>query len=754
MSRPFDHSFVPPQFSRIQLPPSAPTESATTSSMFLDADASPTDNTMMHKNTNTNTSSHFHDRDRVKNSRRSCLCGQSLADEDELYCSVTCARNDALSSLCFNEQKRTSGNSLSASTSCTSTSTLTASSSHSLLFGGGGFNTCSLSSNTLVSSGSGGLPGVSPQPSPFEICDAYPYPSTSTATYSGAAVGITSGFPLERPEHIERPINSHAAYSAEPGFGSHSTSAAVAFEDWSEDSASHYRRMTREEMRRDERIAERRRRRDRRGSVVLPGPFQEINERQYGLSTRQQPSMHSSDVAASAGAGAGGSIHPEEVPELVGGGHHRNSSSETFSTISTSMTSCSLESRINSFASLNLSRNPSVSSNRSSVSSLSRSNHGHAGILKPAFPGIEEREEDDGDADGDAVMDCRDRSRASHQQQLPPQLGTAIGRQMSSSTKNRFINPLGMDMGQDMKDILDEIIQMEHDFVLSSGSSDVEGDRDRERESHRHHTKNSKSHPRQRRKNPGVLPRTPPLGVAAARRLSVVPPPAPLRSSHRLQDENPFGTSSFLLTDTCRRPSNEQVEATATNTSTAARGPSQTRFSRHIPSKSLSEIENDIACSPVSVARLPPRRSASPVRRSLTFTPLAASCHPGRFDTPPYLIQRPNNPVPPSPSDILESGPHTLSTFQFPLGLGTPTTHRTGPLLHIRLNHDPLRPDSISDIRTPTQASIPHINSGKMATPSLGPALFPASPLLPPQQLVAPHSGLRLGMLLGSGEIV
>lgn len=463
--------------------------------------------------------------------------------------------------------------------------------------------------------------------------------------------------------------------------------------------ASHYRRMTREEMRREERKLGRRRRRDQRGSVVIPG-VEALDVREYGGGAREQP--HQVDDWQPLAVGQ----EDDALPELVGGRayhHTRNSSTATSSSVATSMTSCTLETRIDSFA---LSRSASTSSSASGRSSTvsSRSHRG----LKPAFPGIDERDED-----GDDEM--------------------GLGRGGGRSRASPFVAAATDEHHhQDMKAMLDEIIRMESDFVLYSSASEAE-------ENSRAATLN-----RSRRHHPhqpaATIPRTPPLGVAASRRLSLVVPPAPLRGSDR----------RYSMSSTPPMQLHHAELAIAAQLHRHSRG------GRHAPSKSLSHLEHDahLARSPMSTDRVPSRRSISPIRRSLTFAPLE-----NRFDTPPHLIRRPTNPVQPTPPQS-KVPTAALTRFRFPSGGNNgmdtpqPSQHLPLPLL-IDTKLGVELSSSSNELRTPTQSTMPILaldGSSSMMdaqtdTP-LGPSLFPPSPA----PTYAPDSGFRLGMLLGSND--
>lgn len=595
-----------------------------------------------------------------------------------------CARADALSSLCFHEQPTAFS---SSSSTASSLATLTASSS-------------STSNGTILS----GATSDCVPTGALMLCSLPSFASASLHSTLEPPYAPEEQYDWHNPNASD-PASVRDGVSPQPSNAllSEQLPAAKQF-DYDHATASHYRRMTREEMRREERKLDRRRRRDRRGSVVLPGPVavtQGVEPREYGGGARREQPHHLGQPPWPAAVDLGEPC--TTLPDLVGGARHtRNSSTATSSSIATSMTSCTLETRIDSFA---LSRSASVASSTASDDRSSVMSTRSHRALKPAFPGIEERDEDD--AMNEVVVSGAPAGRSRRR----------VPHVMRAATDEHH--------HQDMKAMLDEIIRMEHDFVLSSSASEAED------ASYAGHRPSRRSRSNQ---HTSAVPRTPPLGVAASRRLSTIVPPAPLRGFDRRH--------SMSATTPPIEPHHLEL-ATAVQLQRNSRG-------RHAPSKSLSHLEFDdahFARSPMSTDRVPPRRSASPIRRSLTF----ATSLENRFDTPPHLISRPMIPVQPTPPHLLVPNA-TLTTFRFPnatTGLDTPQPSQPMTLLIDTKSGHEL---SSSDLRTPTQAMMPILafdGSMDMQTDTpLGPSLFPPSPA----PTFAPNSGLRLGMLLGSND--
>ena len=423
--------------------------------------------------------------------------------------------------------------------------------------------------------------------------------------------------------------------------------------------ASHYRRVERENVRREERKDVRRRRRAE-ASVA-------------------STVSRSTTVSSSASS---------RVPELVGG-HSRNVSIASTSTSTSGWSG--------------LSRN---TSSASSASSSSRRYYG-GNTLNVGAAIIEDDDEEEWlGNDKPYIIPA---GKKHHRQGSIPRLG------------KKKLEPFGM--GQDMRDVLEEIISMEKGFSLDDPDA-------------------------MDPPLPGIFtatfdkpPRTP-SPVVLDRRKSVVPgaPGAPAR--HRPQLSNPLGSPGLLSN---RPPS---------------------LMTLHHSSLSESHTALYLAtASPVSG-----RRSASPkltARKSLTFSPDHAGPiipQQGRFDSPASGSMN----FTPSRRLINCTPQHhpAMDKWRFPAPGGTPSRSMSSdtpvkPRLQINTNAAQLRPHtthSPKDLPRPSLLWPP---------PALGDSLFPSSPAgtpdvdatrrVPPRStsepdVVAPHSGMRLGVLLGSGE--
>ncbi|WVQ84391.1 hypothetical protein IAT38_006543 [Cryptococcus sp. DSM 104549] len=264
-----------------------------------------------------------------------------LEDADGgIYCSVACARSDAINSLCYK--------------------------------------------------------AGSPPPRPLYTPDAGDHPPSFASAVSHALTRDTSS--------------------------ASSTSSAAAFADDADWQASHYRRLARADLRRQERREERRRRRAE-GSMAS------------SISTNRSTMMSTSSRA---------------VPDLVGGAagsHSRNAS--IASTVSTAFS---------------LSRNPSSASTASSR----RGGPGYGvGVqLESAIMEHEDEEEwlraEIGKPYTVAPLSTR-KQQAGHAQKE----SRSISRRRKATP-----DPLPFGMGQDMRDVLEEIIQMEKSFLVSDHEDD------------------------------------------------------------------------------------------------------------------------------------------------------------------------------------------------------------------------------------------------------------------------------------------
>ncbi|KAI9634826.1 uncharacterized protein MKK02DRAFT_37701 [Dioszegia hungarica] len=501
------------------------------------------------------------------------------------------------------------------------------------------------------------------------------------------------------------PIPTHP-----PSLGSAMPTPSAESTDGPDWNASHYRRMARADSRRDERREERRRRRAE-GSIASSA----ITSRSATLSTVSSSSSR--------------------VPDLVGGyTHSRNAST------------ASTASSVSGWSGSTLSRNPSSASN---ISSASRRYRGDAvGVIQ----------EDD---DEEEYLDTRPyplpgRGAGGMGMSLSGMGGGALGghkKSRSGHTKRKGAEP-PMGMGKDMRDILEEIISMEKSFSLedeiilgedSAVDTPVPA--------------------------PGLFtavfdkpPRTP--SPISHRRTRSVAPDAPLRGTHR---------ASMSLS---QHPSG------------LAPPPNPQRHSRSRPSSlmglhqsSLSESHTALylaTASPVA----PSRRSASPKlrsRNSLSFTPesagpainlSAARFGGGGIDSPasasaltPSARRRPQ--VSPSAAYAPMEGwrfPGSTSGFggtTTPRGPQQPSQPIAQPALlpeHSLPPHLlwPPHPQSLSQSQSqPTFPTSPGADTPTFLAPLSRPGQninFTPGALTGPGDFTPPPSGLRLGVLLGSGD--
>lgn len=389
------------------------------------------------------------------------------------------------------------------------------------------------------------------------------------------------------------------------------------------------------------------------------------------------------------------------VPDLVHG-HSRN--------ISTASSASS------AWSGSNLSRNPSSASNISSTSRRYRGDN------------VAVIQEDD---DEEEFLDTRPYP-------IPGRtVGTGHKKSKSGHARKRIAEPIGM--GKDMRDILEEIISMEKNFNLEE--DDIVND------------DGITPAPL-----PGLFtatfdkpPRTP-SPIAPSRRRSIAPN-APIRG-HRSSLSNPLGS-----------PGGGYVN----------QGPPQRRppSLMGLHQSSLSESHTALylaTASPVA----PSRRSASPKlhsRNSLTFTPeKAGPVIPGlggKFDSPiPTLISTPSRRRPQaSPTGTYG----TMNTWRFPGsatgGISTPRGPRVNTAIpraqseepdsaqtavppHLLWPTQPMFPQS-PGVDTPTFISaLQHRPPLRLSTSGMnGPEAGSAS-----GEMLPPHSGMRLGVLLGSGQ--
>ena len=287
----------------------------------------------------------------------------------------------------------------------------------------------------------------------------------------------------------------------------------------------------------------------------------------------------------------------------------------------------------------------------------------------------------------------------------------------SASRKRKQLDSFGM--GKDMRDVLEEIIQMEKGFTVD----DEDGDAPRGL-----FTANFDRPPRT------------PSPMLVDKRVSNVPqaPGAPLRG-HRSALSQPHPPLPF----------------------TQQRPPSLMGLHQ----SSLSESHTALYLATASPVN-PGRRSASPhlkARKSITFSPEAAgpvignpllSVLGARFESPANLTpsrRRPNiSPIAYHPA---------MDNWRFPTAGGDVVTP-TRPIQPAKRNayETPDRPTTTINTDVTNSRIEPQLLWPPPAPP-LAPALFPSSPavatpdFLPmssAQGVTAPSSGVRLGVLLGS----
>lgn len=426
--------------------------------------------------------------------------------------------------------------------------------------------------------------------------------------------------------------------------------------------ASHYRRLARADLRREERKEERKRR-------------------------RADASVVSTSSSAS-----------RNVPELIGGGGHSRNVS-----VASSVTSL-----ISAWSSGNLSRNPSSASSVSASSSR----RGFGGGVNVDAVILEDDDEEW------LANDETERSFNPH-----PSAHKRHRRGGSSSGKRK--KQLGsFGMGKDMRDVLEEIIQMEKGFMVDDQDGDAP---------------------------PGLFtttfhkpPRTPSPMCVENRSVNSQAPGAPIRG-HRSELSHPNPSPAFAQ----QRPSSL----------------------RGLHQSSLSESHTALylaTASPIA----PGRRSASPklkARNSLTFSADIAGpvIGNGLFSLPCARFDSPANLTPSSRRhNISPTGSHLAKdNWRFPSGSGsgldmaTPT-RPVAPPQAARQNayETPVRPALTLNTKTVERIE-PHLLWPPPAPP-LAPALFPSSPATSTPDfpsmtsvqmgVTAPNSGVRLGVLLGS----
>ncbi|KAK8858868.1 hypothetical protein IAR55_003099 [Kwoniella newhampshirensis] len=500
-----------------------------------------------------------------------------------------------------------------------------------------------------------------------------------------------------------------ASLTRNPSSASASTSASITYDDGGSDwNASHYRRLARADIRREERKEERRRRRAE-GSLAS------------SISTSRSTMMSTSSSATRA------------VPDLVGGAsgsHSRNPS------IASSITSLSSS----TWGAGNLSRNVS------NASSSSRRGYG-TNVNVDAV--IMEDDDEEEWLQSEMAKPCTPAMPLSSKKPLHArrESRSALSGHGATAKKGKKTtpDPLPFGMGKDMRDVLEEIIQMEKSFLVSDTENDDADD--------------SMAPPAA----PGLFtsqfdrpPRTPSPVSSGRKRLqnSQQAPGAPMRG-HRISASHP----SIPPSPCFNAPSAPQ------------RPPSLMGLHQ----SSLSESHTALYLATAS-PEAPNRKSASPklgMRRSISFTPDAAG-----------------------PSISLQGLPFPRANFDSGSPSLTPLSrrhNRTPQAVHPAMDNwrfpSPLA-GTASTMATPTRPTQSHmptpdgIPAGDIEPallwpappPILQPALFPSSPaadtpefpsvhsrmprsdsgnmMLPatPQRISAPGSGMRLGVLLGSGD--
>ncbi|EIW67586.1 hypothetical protein TREMEDRAFT_64179 [Tremella mesenterica DSM 1558] len=467
---------------------------------------------------------------------------------------------------------------------------------------------------------------------------------------------------------LTQPLTSSASISRGTSLSSSTSSTSANYQD--EEYGSHYRRMARADLRREERREERRRRRAE-GSVA---------------STSSRSTMMSTSSFASS-----------RIPDLIHS-HSRNPS---------------VASTASSIWSSNLSRNPSSASN---VSSVSR------GCKMQLEDAIMEDDDEEELLDGVFTQGKPQRTRILH----PTKKMTVHKRRPSHGNNVKRIEPFGM--GQDMLDVLEDIISMEKTFAVEEQTS-----------------------------SPGIFtavfdkpPRTP--SPINDKRISTIPaaPGAPGR--HR-------GTSSMSV-----------------------HMPVQQSMGLGLHQSSLSESHTALYLVTASPERQD-RRSTSPklsTRQSLTFS--IDSAGPS-IPTIPSISSIPISSSNSSTSSIPISSISSNSSLsnlssrpfrKFDSPMVTPSRRNISPTGYAPIGKWRFPTPTSSDSITPTRARQRQISDpmqGEDIGPALlwppqrdfAPSLFPTSPATGTPEFGSiegvgagvsiPDSGVKLGVLLGSGNM-
>ncbi|WVW85010.1 hypothetical protein I302_107046 [Kwoniella bestiolae CBS 10118] len=577
-------------------------------------------------------------------SRSRCFCG-NLTQDGGIYCSVSCARSDAFSSLCY---KPTS------------------------------------------------------QPE---------------------AIIPQQGYGHDQHPSIASAISS--SLSRNPSSASSTSIASSSSnQDVGEWNASHYRRLARADIRREERKEERRKRRAE-GSLAS------------SISTSRSTMMSVSSSAS------------RSVPDLVGGHSHSRNPSIASSITSMSSSTWGLGG--------NLSRNPSSASTSSRMGGA-----GYGGNVNIGAAIMEDEDEEEWlqSEFSQPPLPAMPISSAPSSSSKRRPSHSRTGSKSHSSRKGRkhTPDPLPFGMGKDMRDVLEEIIQMEKSFLVSD--NEHENDED-DQMSHNGNNQIPQTQPTGLFTSQFDRPPRTPSPVSSSKRRSSIAPGAPIRGHRSALSHSALPPNNV--------PHNPQPQ----------RPPSLMGLHQ----SSLSESHTALylaTASPVAPGPgLAGRRSASPkleYRRSITFTPDTAG-----------------------PSISFDGLPPPRRIFDSPSGNITPMGGRrrlnlTPQAVHPSMDHWRFPSGSGSNMATPTrpsQSQIPTPDEVQMRDsmsmsiepallwpsqpPNLQPALFPCSPAvdtpelgstrtLPSEigvememgrrdsSLSAPGSGMRLGELLGSGH--
>lgn len=402
------------------------------------------------------------------------------------------------------------------------------------------------------------------------------------------------------------------------------------------------------------------------------------------------------------------SMFSRDVPDLVGG-HSRNAS--VASSVSSAYTVGSL------------SRNPS------SASTASSSRYGNRLNIDTAI-----------------IEDDDEEWLIAPTEPKPYSSGRKPRRRTSNAvlSEERMKELKAFGMGKDMRDVLEEIIQMEKGFSLSD-------------------TEDHELLPSPQPSHPGIFtatfdrpPRTPsPCAVEKRETRVLHAPGAPVRG-HRLSQSNIHaafagqtqGTPPLRPSSMMGHQSSLSESHTALYLATASpAGPGRRSMSPRLQARKSLTFTPDKAGPSIGVMRHPRFDSpsgATPSRRRGNFSPSAF--HPTmdgwKFPTASSNAATPTRPPP-------------INTSNFPGNFSTPIGIRRGQAFDVAdtMGQRDVEPCHLSPQLLWPPSAFP---------PPLAPALFPSSPALntpgfggrplPPASSMPPHSGLRLGVLLGSGD--